>query len=88
MTGCTLKLDIAYPFGKDAREVYDLGGGDQDWTYFSLITTVPRVKDRTNIGFYLDARGSAWLDDIAISALTDDQNPKTTVSPMVLEVKK
>jgi hypothetical protein len=88
VAGCTLKLDIAYPYGKDAREVYDLGGGDQDWTYFSLITTVPRVKDRTNIGFFLDAKGTVWLDDIAISGLPDDQNPKTTLSPMVLDAKE
>lgn len=84
--GVTLRVKYSYgkqyvPEGVCGEETFDLGGaGSRDWTAFSVVTTVPRVQDATDILFQLDGKGSAWIDDVAISALADGQQPAVTTT--------
>ena len=70
-----VKLTIAYP--GVAKDIFNLGKGDQEWTYFSFTTSVFLVRDATQMHFEVPG-GTAWIDDIAVSALADDQHPPTT----------
>lgn len=74
-----LRLHVGYfdppPVVKDE---FQLGNGTHDWTYFSFTTDVFGYRDITDMIFELQGNGQAWLDDVAVSALTDDQQPKTT----------
>ena len=60
------------------RNDFQLGSGTHDWTYFSFVTDVFGYRDVTDLIFAADGAGKAWIDDIAVSALTDDQHPPTT----------
>jgi len=70
-----VRLSIAYP--GVAKDLFNLGKADQDWTYFSFTTSVFLVRDATQMSFTVPS-GTAWIDDVAISALSDNQNPPTT----------
>ncbi|HEY3418801.1 MAG TPA: hypothetical protein VGM23_18150, partial [Armatimonadota bacterium] len=83
VTGSGLTLKVNYSYGKDAEDNYLLAApGNQEWTYFSVITTAPKVRDCSNLTVSLDGKGQAWLDDIAITALQPGENPKVTAEPM------
>ena len=74
--GTGLKLAVSYSYGKDAEDTFYLGGlGDRDWTYFSFLTTAPRLRDCSSLLFSLDGAGQAWLDDVAISAVPGAKPP-------------
>jgi hypothetical protein len=70
VTGPGLKLTVKYAYGPDAQDDFDLGGqGDQDWKYFSVFTTAPRVRDCSNMIFTLEGPGQVWLDDVAVAGV-------------------
>ncbi len=74
-----LRLRLAYPSDIPmAQNDFMLGAGVCEWTYFSVITDVFGFRDITHMTFNLAGEGQAWLDDVAVSALADDQNPMTT----------
>ncbi len=82
-------LRVKYSYGKQlvaeglrGGELFALcDGGTHDWTPFTVITTVPRVQDATDLLFEVDGAGQVWLDDIAMSALTDDDWAQTSATP-------
>lgn len=74
------RLTLAYP--GYAKDVFSLGGGDQDWSYFSFTTDVFKVRDETQFTIDLPGGGSLWLDDFAVSALKDGEEPKVTGTAM------
>ena len=84
--GVTLRVKYSYGTGNGhpgdrSEEIFDLGGaGTHDWTAFSVVTSVPRVQDSTDITWELEGAGQAWIDDVAISALTDEQQPEVTTT--------
>jgi len=81
--GSGLYLRMKYAYSKDPQDLCYIGGlGTQDWTYFSYITSVFTARDCSNISFEQDGPGTIWLDDIAITALKDGDNPKVTVVPV------
>ncbi|MHB9134369.1 MAG: LamG-like jellyroll fold domain-containing protein [Armatimonadota bacterium] len=81
--GRGLQLTVKYAYAKEPANVYYLGGlGDRDWTYFSFITTAPVARDCTNLLFEVDGPGKVWLDDVAISALKEGENPKLSDFPL------
>jgi hypothetical protein len=71
-------LRVKYSYGKEyvrkgdtGEETFTLAGpGTNDWTAFSVVTTVPRVQDCTDITFELNGTGQAWIDDVGITALS------------------
>jgi len=77
-----LQLRVAYPGWKekdyDAQNLFALDSRDHDWTYFSFITDIFRIGDESYLGIELPDTGKVWLDDVAVSALTDEQHPPTT----------
>ncbi|OPZ87258.1 MAG: hypothetical protein BWY76_00550 [bacterium ADurb.Bin429] len=79
LRGRGVQLSVKYAYGKEPEDLFYLGGlGTRDWTYFSFITTAPRVRDCTSITFDADGPGQVWLDDLAFSALKEGEEPKTT----------
>lgn len=60
------------------RQDFTLGAGTRDWTYFSFVTDVFAYRDVTDLIFETAGEGHAWIDDVAVSALADDQYPPTT----------
>ncbi|MCG2661510.1 MAG: hypothetical protein L6437_14850 [Kiritimatiellae bacterium] len=81
--GRGLELRVKYTYQPQPQDLFYLGGlGDKDWTQFSFITTAPHCRDCTSMAFELDGPGQVWLDDVAFSALKDDDNPKVTSFPM------
>ncbi|MHB9134464.1 MAG: LamG domain-containing protein [Armatimonadota bacterium] len=78
----TLQLRVAYPGWQDkdyeAQELFALDSSDHDWKYFSFVTDIFKVGDESYLGIELPDTGKVWIDDIAVSALTDDQHPETT----------
>ncbi len=78
----TLQLRVAYPGWQekdfDAQNLFPLDAGDHDWKYFSVITDIFNVGDESYLGLTLPNTGKVWLDDLAVSALTDDQHPVET----------
>ncbi len=86
--GQGLKLQVSYAYDKEAQDDFYLGGrGDQDWTYFSFLTTAPRLRDASRLVFSLDGGGQTWLDDVAFSAVTETQPPRVTTFAMPDSVK-
>jgi hypothetical protein len=81
LQGAGLQLHVGY-FDPPpvVHEDYLLGNGTRDWTYFSVITDVFGYRDVTDLIFQVDGKGQAWIDDIAVSALTEAQHPPTTVT--------
>jgi len=69
-------LTISYP--GQAKNVFSFGAADREWTYFSFITDVCKVRDETTLSINLPGGGTAWIDDFAISALKDGETPKVT----------
>ena len=83
VAGKGVSLRVKYAYGKEAEDVFELGGGGtRDWTAFSVVTTALRARDCSDLSIELDGAGQAWIDDVAISALTDGMNPPTTASPV------
>jgi len=79
LQGAGLKLSLGYfEPAPSVRADFQLGAGTRDWTYFSYITDVFGYRDMTDIIFKTEGKGQAWLDDIAVSALTDGEHPVTT----------
>lgn len=70
------RLILSYP--GQAKDVFSLGSGDQEWTYFSFVTSVFTVRDETTLTIDLPGGGTLWLDDFAVSALKDGETPKVT----------
>jgi hypothetical protein len=87
VTGRGLQMRIKYSYQPQPEDVLYLDGrGNRDWTYFSFVTTVPKVRDCTSLSFELDGQGTVWLDDIAISALKEGEEPKLTEFPLPAEL--
>jgi hypothetical protein len=78
VAGQGVTLRVKYSYGKETEEVFKLGSGTRDWTPFSVITTALSARDSTDMTFELDGAGQVWMDDVALSALNDKQNPPTT----------
>jgi hypothetical protein len=77
--GRGLQLRVKYAYQPKPQQIFYLDGrGDCDWTYFSFVTDVLKQRDCTDISVELDGPGTAWIDDIAISAILDNKTPKTT----------
>lgn len=72
---------LQYPWNaKVAKDVINTGlTGDNDWTEFSFITTVPVITAETydSTEFNLECRGvgTVWLDDWSVRPLADDEHP-------------
>jgi hypothetical protein len=81
LQGAGLQLHVGYFDPPPAvHEDYLLGNGTRDWTYFSVITDVFGYRDVTDLIFQVEGKGQAWIDDIAVSALTEAQHPQTTTA--------
>jgi len=77
--GRGLQLRVKYSYAKKPEQIFYLDGrGDNDWTYFSFVTTAPKQRDCTDISFELDGSGQVWIDDVAFSALKPGEEPKQT----------
>lgn len=87
VTGRGLQMRIKYSYQPQPEDIFYLDGrGTRGWTFFSFITTVPQVRDCSSLSFELDGQGAVWLDDVAISALPEGENPKVTDFPLPAEL--
>jgi hypothetical protein len=48
---------------------------------------VLKQRDCTDISLELDGSGQVWIDDLAVSAMTDGSTPKQTGFPLPAELK-
>ncbi len=79
LEGAGLALRVGYfDPPPQVRDDFNLGTGTRDWTYFSVITDVFGYRDITDLIFEVEGEGQAWIDDIAVSALTEEERPQTT----------
>jgi hypothetical protein len=80
----SLQLRVAYPGWAEAekdfgpQEHFALDSSDHDWKYFSFVTGIFKIGDESYLGIELSHLGRVWLDDLAVSALTDEQHPAVT----------
>ena len=87
VTGRGLQMRLKYAYQPQPEDLHYLDArGTHDWTYFSFVTEVPKVRDCSNLTFELDGQGTVWLDDIAISALPEGESPKLTEFPLPAEL--
>jgi len=54
-------------FTREDWEVIDESAGPQDWKGSEKAITVPEGATHLNLGIFLEGRGRAWLDDVAIA---------------------
>jgi hypothetical protein len=88
VVGRGLQLRVKYSYAAKPEQVFYLDGrGDRDWTYFSYVTDVLKQRDCTDISLELDGSGQVWIDDVAVSALTDGSMPRQTDFPLPTELK-
>ncbi len=87
---------LQYPWNDKVHKdiIYTGLTGDNDWTEFSFITTVPVITAETydSSEFNLECKGTGivWLDDWSVRPLADDERPvekrgvptPTAVGPM------
>jgi len=77
VAGRGLQLRVKYSYAAGPEQVFYLDGrGDRDWTWFSYVTDVLKQRDCTDIRLELDGFAQVWIDDVAVSALTDGSLPK------------
>jgi hypothetical protein len=81
-------LRVKYSYAREPQEQFYLGGlGTQPWTYFSFITTALRQRDCSDLAFELDGPGQVWLDEVALTALKEGENPQVTTVPVPAGLK-
>jgi len=62
---------LKYSFFKNPADVLDTGlAGDNDWTKFAFITSIPALTqqtyDSTDVTLELEGKGTVWMDDFSI----------------------
>ncbi len=78
--GRGLQARIKYSYGPEPEQVFYIGArGTSDWTPFSFVTDVLKRRDSTTLTFELDGVGRVWLDDVALTALDEGEQPEVTV---------
>jgi len=78
--GRGLQARIKYSYGPEPEQIFYMGmRGTNGWTPFSFVTDTLTRRDSTTLTFELDGTGQVWLDDVALTALDDDEKPDVTV---------
>jgi len=82
VVGRGLQMRVKYSYDAEPMQLFYIGArGTCDWTYFSFLTDAFKRPDSSELLFELDASGQIWLDDVAVSAVTDGKTPKVTLVP-------